>query len=1153
MKHINYKKAVALGLGALLALAGVSSALRLKPSMPSNDMDYEVELPVEEDEMQLTFAEMGASFEPRTVTDHEGKSVVSFLQASPKSNGVAHDSVVISKDATKYDILGKVAGLENKDPVTVILGTAMGSRFDILLEQKVSKENPNFKFQAPKGKYYVKVEGSGYLLPGVHPIKLPCQQAKCPFSKQDDEITVQKIDGQPGIYKYEWVLQKDAPYGVESLSVVDLVDASVINAGKAGIEDHLDYSDAAAKLKMNYGIELHGAWGAEYASRILGILDKWTWLKEYQKVKPTKQKWILTDQSLYPQDVEIVHVLGGKGTAQTGSTGHQPTQATFLENYNRTSYQPPNHSQVKETTTYIRATDGSGKMYRVRSHEPIRLYRRPTGQTSNPKYRSKQPRSSNQQNQRGQRYQQNPQRSSHQQNQRGQQYQQNQQFRQNLQQQHNQQNQNGQNMNGNGGGQLKRNHDENEGYDQVVTISRLAFMYAARHTIENKAQRGVYFSRRLHKAIIRALFLHNPTMMRSHFLNMHDVKVLEPGELDVLKRQGINITKYPSGDYQSWFLHPEELVEIATSWQEYPIGMQKIKGLKYLIRRVNGTVNPDEPTAAAIAYPRGPNIDSHIEFMEVAFSNYGEVPNLILHELGHFIDINLTPANIRRKWEEVGGWYKDNNDPDGWSTSKQTEFVSAYSHKKNPSEDFACSISDYVLNPKLLMSRAPNKFQFIRENIMNGAYYVTKASHEFLVLNLGNPDFMYPGRIIRIKLQVTGNVHEDKKIEFLIELANNGENSCAVHAGFRLTSSTGTYIDVSMKATSCSHILTGSIVMDKSQKRGVWTTDQITLVDQNVLNRYVAGSEFGMRVWLDNGAEDFQEPKAITPSIALSLLKEKGYSFIRATWMVADDGKMRERGGAFASINSPVTGQHSLSEYSHLAINPPQLGPNWRNELWSGHRQIPTQMCDASMFTHRQNSAGVIFNQHRFSEDEEYNGLTRRQVESNSFNCYQVSVNIPISSAARSGPYYLSMIMTYDAAGNSQTLRWPNERGPTVYFQSNKRPDNSLPEIKDVSVKSHPVNERNPNGETVVNIAFNLRDTDSGIAYIQAVLVDPFGAKHYIHPSFYAQKGWQLISYKHILPRGSIPGVWHMSEIRAEDNAGNELVARLTEQILVSG
>ena len=55
--------------------------------------------------------------------------------------------------------------------------------------------------------------------------------------------------------------------------------------------------------------------------------------------------------------------------------------------------------------------------------------------------------------------------------------------------------------------------------------------------------------------------------------------------------------------------------------------------------------------------------------------------------------------NSNRIGLELGGWFKNPDDKDGWSTTKQTEFVSAYAHGVNPNEDMAESISYYIVNP----------------------------------------------------------------------------------------------------------------------------------------------------------------------------------------------------------------------------------------------------------------------------------------------------------------------------------------------------------------------------------------------------------------------------------------------------------------------
>ncbi|MXX38267.1 MAG: hypothetical protein F4Y91_01265 [Gemmatimonadetes bacterium] len=64
-------------------------------------------------------------------------------------------------------------------------------------------------------------------------------------------------------------------------------------------------------------------------------------------------------------------------------------------------------------------------------------------------------------------------------------------------------------------------------------------------------------------------------------------------------------------------------------------------------------------------------------------------------------------------------------DKDGWSTTKQTEFVSAYAHGVNPDEDMAESIAFYIVNPDKLRSRSPDKYEFIQNRVMHGTVRAT--------------------------------------------------------------------------------------------------------------------------------------------------------------------------------------------------------------------------------------------------------------------------------------------------------------------------------------------------------------------------------------------------------------------------------------------
>ena len=225
-------------------------------------------------------------------------------------------------------------------------------------------------------------------------------------------------------------------------------------------------------------------------------------------------------------------------------------------------------------------------------------------------------------------------------------------------------------------------------------------------------------------------------------------------------------TDEPAWRFQEF--HAEEIVQIINTLEEMPAGMRAIAGFRYLVRRQDGTPHPLYPGAPAVSWTGS----GYIEFMEHAFnrSSILSVHRLIIHEKAHFLWAYLFDDQLRKDWIELGGWYEDIDDPDGWSTTKQTEFVSAYAHRKNPNEDMAESIAYFVVNPDKLRSRSPGKYEFVRDRIMQGSFYISKIREDltFEVYNL-YPDYVYPGKIRRVDIEVTGAPEEDKNVRIEIE------------------------------------------------------------------------------------------------------------------------------------------------------------------------------------------------------------------------------------------------------------------------------------------------------------------------------------------------------------------------------------------------
>ena len=102
--------------------------------------------------------------------------------------------------------------------------------------------------------------------------------------------------------------------------------------------------------------------------------------------------------------------------------------------------------------------------------------------------------------------------------------------------------------------------------------------------------------------------------------------------------------------------------------------------------------------------------------------------------------------------------------------------------------------------------------------------------------------------------------------------------------------------------------------------------------------------------------------------------------------------------------------------------------------------------------------------------------------------------------------------------------------------------------MNQLSVTAEPTNPTAPNGETVVEFTFRVRDDISGYNQGYFKLRDPQG----IDTGFYhyqprrddlyplpEELDWQEYTATVILPAGSAPGLWGGSEFTVRDRAGN--------------
>ena len=651
---------------------------------------------------------------------------------------------------------------------------------------------------------------------------------------------------------------------------------------------------------------------------------------------------------------------------------------------------------------------------------------------------------------------------------------------------------------------------------RTVSISVDAFVYATPRIARVEGKRGAYYSKRLHHALVR--FVTDNGKDEDAY-----EKILQE-RFDVTTRitdhttyrdLTANTTDEPAWRFQEF--HAEEIVQIINTLEEMPAGMRAIVGLKYLVRRQDGTPHPLYPGAPAVAWTGS----GYIEFMEHAFntSSILSVHRLIIHEKAHFLWAYLFGDQLKEDWIELGGWYPDANDPDGWSTTKQTEFVNAYAHGKNPNEDMAESIAYFVINPDKLRSRSPGKYEFVRDRIMQGSFYISEIREDltFEVYNL-YPDYVYPGKIRRVDIEVTGAPEEDKKVRIEIELhALDGELEGAVHAFTRIFSEIGTFTDlylypVGVPRGQTGTVLSGSFTLSKYAKAGYWSPDQIRLSDAHSNRRFGGIGDFGWRLYANNPLEDVTPPQYVRNSLALSksteILEDREVQVIEATWEVVEDSGIVDCAGYLVvEIPGTVTRRYRRDGYSY------RMGENYRTDPLE-------RFCRARRIVPHYMPSGV---------------------------------------------YTVVSIDMRDVAGNwtSFKFRHPSndpeseffvdEAGPQIEMVTDN-PDYETPELdlNNISIEAQPTRPDDPNGETLVTLKYRVRDNISGVTNAHIRLRDPQGVEHFFH--MYPKVGylhgstwfpsrdpapWSDETWTVLLPAGSAPGIWGVAEIAVWDRADN--------------
>ncbi len=656
----------------------------------------------------------------------------------------------------------------------------------------------------------------------------------------------------------------------------------------------------------------------------------------------------------------------------------------------------------------------------------------------------------------------------------------------------------------------------------TVRIAADAFVHARPRIARIEGRRGAYYSQRLHHALVR--FVTD---------NGRDVDAYEK---ILQERYGVttritehttyedltaNTTNEQASRFQAF--HAEEIVQIINTFEEMPSGMHAIAGLRYLARRLDGTPHPLYPTAPAVAWTGS----GYIEFMEKAFTTASilYVHRLIIHEKAHFLWAHLFDEPLKQDWILLGGWYRNANDRDGWSTTRQTEFVSAYAHGKNPNEDMAESVAYFVVNPDKLRSRSPGKYEFVRDRIMQGNIYISRIREDltFEVYNL-YPDYVYPGKIRRVDIEVTGGPEEDKNVRIEIELhALDGELEGAVRAYTRIFSEIGTFTDlylypVGVPRGTPSTVLEGRFKLSKYAKAGYWSPDQIRLSDAHSNKRFQGSQDFGWRLYVNNPQEDVTAPQYVSNSVVLSkstgTWEGREVQIIEATWKVVE-----EDSGVKDCAGNLIVEKSGVSTYSNYGYSY-RMGRNFP------YRFDPEEsLCRAWLIVPDYMPSGMYTAVHIDMKDH----------------------------AGNMAGFYFGD----PGHGLRQEDSIVDEPAPQIELVTD-HPDYEPPELdlNNISIQAQPTRPEDPNGETLVTLNYRVRDNISGVynAYIR--LRDPQGIEHFFYmcpkvsychesplgtswfqygdPSQWSDETWTVL-----LPVGSAPGIWGVAEIAIWDRADN--------------
>lgn len=676
-----------------------------------------------------------------------------------------------------------------------------------------------------------------------------------------------------------------------------------------------------------------------------------------------------------------------------------------------------------------------------------------------------------------------------------------------------------------------------------VVFAASAFANATPKLVRIEGKRGVLFSSRLWRASLRFAsengvdfqFLKNLMKIR------YGVVVAAPGENPLVTTPS-GCSSFPTEcSPTSWrAFSSEELLSLATVYEEFPDPLKDISnpggkyGLRYILRRQDGTVNPGNTKAAAAYDVRG----NYAEYMEAAFAADPDLNRLYkghAHEKAHAIWSTVLDSQTRLDWLRLSGWYfnpktnggnagsdgqcdlwrrnpsawvppglssadldflfgvlHDESKSDinllsvGWGSCDTENFVSAYSGT-NPNEDFAEAFGNFLFNPDLVRSKAPKKYEFLRDRLMQGTVFISKIREDltFPVLNL-YPDQSYPGSIKKVDVSVKGAANQDKELTVRIEvetatcMSKNAACFSAVRDGKILASSRylGPYenaLGIILTAVSA-NVLEGRIPVSKYKPAGWYSVGSLSITDQNNNSRtyYQASQQFAMRIYINNSLEDTVSAKYIKDSA--------GFQFV-------------SRAHPEAQSDLPSDETELVASWRVVKAPAPVIG-------CIADAVIPKRTSEVDIGKAGSFAGVRLFGVPVVLPSGQPDGATHQCLARHRFSKFMPS-----------GEYQLIATRTDDAAGNVLDVRYSSDGAGEPLLKasfSSEFSDEIAPFINIqtcttdapseacLRIVSAPTNPTKPNGETLVTLSYFAFDAGplskaSGFSKGNFVLRDPAG------------------------------------------------------------